>query len=269
LRFRFFVAFGFALLLSSLAFAGVRAADSAASSTAADFITLLSFVGGTPLTEPERQRVETETESQLRSDPAGVASSEAKVRKFLASLPRAEAWERASQRESMRYQFELLPAGEPARQIVERHDPTVLFDQANKRLITEGTLGAWQRACVWMTNFLSVPAPGPDFIAAQRAEVKAHFASLPSDKQEAIAHVERDFPDGVLLLDRADSEKREAFISKARPEALDPQKLGIRVADAMAKAYDIALQREIINSSILLNAGFNYNGLYHAGMTHI
>jgi hypothetical protein len=169
----------------------------------------------------------------------------------------------------MRYQFELLPATDPARHIVERHDPTVLFDRANKRLITEGTLDAWQRACVWMTHYLSVPAPGADFIATQRADLKAHFSSLPSDKQDAIAYVERDFPVGVLLLDRADSEKRQAFIAKARPEALDPQKLGIRVANAMAKACDIALQREIIDSSIVLDAGLNDNGSYHAGMTHI
>ena len=99
--------------------------------------------------------------------------------------------------------------------------------------------------------------------------MKASFASLPSADEEAIAHVERDFPVGVLLLNGADTAKREAFISKARPEALDRKKLFIRVADAMAEAYDVASQREIIDASILLNAGFNYNGLYHAGMTHI
>ena len=206
------------LLLLAPSVGRVRAADSEGSDTADQFIALFSFVGGTALTESERQRVEAETASQLRSDQAGVASSEAKVRKFLASLPRAEGRERASQRESMRYQVELLPASDPARQIVERHDPTVLFDRAKQHLIAEGTLAAWQRACVWLTNYLSAPAPRPDFITTQRADLKAHFASLPSDKHDAIAHVERDFPVGVLLLDRADSEQREAFTVKRGPK---------------------------------------------------
>jgi hypothetical protein len=71
-----------ALLLLSMSVGEVRAAGSKTSSTADDFVALLSFVGGTPLTEPERDRVKAEIASQLRSDPSGVYSSEAKVRRF-------------------------------------------------------------------------------------------------------------------------------------------------------------------------------------------
>jgi hypothetical protein len=85
------------------------------------------------------------------------------VRKFLDKVGHAGAPERAEDRESTPVNIELVSSSEPMRQIVDRNDPVVVFDRAHKRLISEATLAAWQRACVWMAGVLSVPAPGADF----------------------------------------------------------------------------------------------------------
>jgi hypothetical protein len=68
--------------------------------------------------------------------------------KFLAALAKDQPLQRAE----LRFKFESLPKNDVFRQILDRTDPVVVFDLPHKRLITEGTLVAWQRAGVWITE---------------------------------------------------------------------------------------------------------------------
>jgi hypothetical protein len=169
----------------------------------------------------------------------------------------------------LRLKFESLPDSDALRQIVDRTDPVIVFDKPHKRLITEGTFVAWRHAGDWMAGVLSVPRPGGEFIATERAYVKAHYASLPDKEQEVLAHVERNYPAMVAILDHAAPARRAQFIASARPQALDRSQFGIRLADAMAQFYDVALRRQFMAQVVghmavlnngLLNAGF-YNSM--------
>ncbi len=105
----------FTLFVVALTGIPARATEVDVPSEASDFIALLAFVSDAQLTDPERERVSAQTQSDLHADSAGVRRTDLKVRKLLASLPRAEAWERADQRETLRLQIEMMPASNPAR----------------------------------------------------------------------------------------------------------------------------------------------------------
>jgi hypothetical protein len=243
------------------------AAGADTSVASVDIARFLEFVGGTPPTATERRRIIAEVEAAQSSDPVALQQSEEKLHALLASLPNAQAWERADRRVTLRLAMELLPASEPARQIVDAHDPVVVFDRAHRLLVTEGTLAAWQRAGEWIARLLSVSAPGADFIAKQRVDLKASFAGLPDSERAAVANVERDYPVMVNMLEHATPAQRAAYIASARPEAmhLDAVHFGRRLADEMAQSYDLALKQKIIEDGILLNAGLGYNMLYRQG----
>ncbi len=91
---------------------------------------------------------------------------------------------------------------------------------------------------------------------------------MAADEQDSIAHVERDYPVSVLMVDHADAAQRSKLKDLARSQARDRGRFGFSVADDMRQLYDVAVQREIVDESIVLGAGLNYNGLYHAGMYH-
>jgi hypothetical protein len=126
---------------------------------------------------PERDRLARATEAETRAHPDEVRSADTALRKFLAGLAKDQPLQRADLREQRRLKFEKLAADDVPRRM-DRTDPVVGFDQSKNRLIT-GTLAAWRRAGVWMAGFLSVPQPAGDFVANQRAYVKAHYAALP------------------------------------------------------------------------------------------
>ena len=86
----------------------------------------------------------------------------------------------------------MVPATNAGRLVVERNDPAVVFDEQHHRIITERSLAALQRACVWMARVLGVPGPGADFVATQRALFRDHYDRLADAQQETTAHAERD-----------------------------------------------------------------------------
>ncbi len=259
-----------AIAVCSVALIGAGGASaasdrSAASSDVSDFAEFFAFVAAAPLMPAERERLARAVDAEARAHPAEVRSARDDVREFRAALAKAQPLQRADLRERLRVHFESLPGNDALRQIVDRTDPVLIFDKPNNRLITEGTLAAWQRAGVWMTEFLSIPRPGDDFIATQRRYVKTHYASLPNKEQEVIAHVERNYPAMVAIIDAATPAKRAAAIAAARPEALDRSKFGLRLADVMAQFYDIALNQEFM-SRLIGNMAVLNNGLLQAPM---
>jgi hypothetical protein len=255
-----------------LAFTVASASASAAQNDdtaafAADFSRFIAFVAGSPLSAGEQQRVAAETAAQMRSDAAGARRGDAWVRRYLAKLAHDPPYAAADRREAFRLGFEMLPADDPGRRIVEAHDPTVVFDKARKRLVTERTLTAWRDAFAYVANLLNIPGPPDDFVAAQRAYVRANFASLSDDRQEALAHVERNYPVTRTILEHAAKSRLDEWERQSRAIALplDPQQRGLRLADMLRQTFRDALTQEAFEQNLLLGSAANYNMLYHAG----
>jgi hypothetical protein len=253
-----------AVVVCSAVFFGLTGAatppdNSGAANSASDFRAFFSFVAAAPLAPRERDQLARATEAEARVHPDEVQNADAALRKFLAALAKDQPLQRADLREQLRLKFENLGANDALRLIVDKTDPVIVFDRPKNRLITEGTLAAWQRAGVWMADLLSVPRPGDDFIVAQRNFLKSHYTSLSDKEQDVVAHVERNYPAMVAILDRAPAAKRSDFVTSARPQALDRSQFGMRLADAMAQFYDVALRREfmarLVGDMAVLNTG--------------
>jgi hypothetical protein len=259
-----------AALLATVAVAApLRATEGGGSEgIAADFVAFLDFVGGSPLTALEQQRVATVTSKEMRSDPEGLRKSDAQVRSFLDKMAHDPPDAKADRREAFRLGAELLPDNDPARQIVEAHDPTVVFDRAHKRLVTERSLVELSHAYAWVSKLLGTPGPDGDFISAERTFLRSQFASLPDARQDALTHVERNYPIAVEVIERADKTKIDAWVQESRPIALklDPQQRSLKLADMLADSYTVAINKELIDG-ILLGSAENYNMLYHRGYT--
>jgi len=242
-------------------------------SAAADFGRFLAFIGGSPLSAAEQQRVAAVTSGQLRSDPAGLRRSDAQVRAFLDKMAKDPPEAVADRREAFRLGAEMLPDDDPGRQIIEAHDPTVVFDRAHKRLVTERSLVELSHAYAWVSKLLDTPGPDGDFISAERTFLRSQFASLPDARQDAVAHVERNYPVAVETIGRADKSKLDAWVRESRPIALklDPQQRSLKLADMLSDTYTVALNSELLHNgvmhSIMLGSAANFNMLYHSGYT--
>lgn len=240
---------------------------------AADMGRFLTFIGGSPLSAHEQQLVAAATSKDLRSDPEGLRRSDAQVRSFLEKIAHDPPDAVADRREAFRLGAELLPDGDPGRQIVEAHDPTVVFDRTHKRLVTERSLVELSHAYAWVSKLLDTPGPGDDFISAERTFLRSQFASLPDARQDALAHVERNYPVAVDVIGRADKAKIDAWVRESRPIALrlDPQQRSLKLADMLSDTYTVALNSQLINNgvmhSIMLGSAANFDMLYHSGYT--
>jgi hypothetical protein len=255
----------FALAVASVPCPAAAPGDTAG--FAGDFSRFIAFVAGSPLSPAEQQRVSDETAAQLRTDAAGVRRGDAWVRDYLGKLAHDPPYAAADRREAFRLGFEMLPENDPGRRIVEAHDPTVVFDRAHKRLVTERSLAAWRDAFTYVAGLLNIPGPPEDFVATERVYVRANFASFSDDRQEALAHVERNYPVTRAILEKAEKSRLDAWEQQSRALALklDPQARSLRLADMLRQTVDDALTHAEFEHNLLLGSAANYNMLYHAG----
>jgi hypothetical protein len=259
-----------ALVTLVLAASPVNAAESGScSGCASDFQQLLAFIAGSPLTPAEQQRVSDRTASDFAKDPAGVRQADERTHAFLDKIAKDPPYAVAEKRAAFRLSVEQLPESDAGRRIVEAHDPTVAFDPARKRLITEQSLQEIDQAYAWVSKMLDTPGPDSGFIPAERSFLRARFASLPDASQEAVANVGRNYPIAVQVLARADKSKVDAWIAESRPIALklDPQQRSLRLADILSQTYHTALDTLLVQDSVMLHSAMNFNMLYHSGYT--
>jgi hypothetical protein len=269
-RYRLFGAAVAALFALSLAPASVPLAqDRDSTAYAGDFAQLLEFVGGSPLTPAERQLVVDRTTADLRTDPAGVRKAGDRTRAFLDAIAKDPPYAVAERRAAFRLSVELLPQSDPARRIVEAHDPTVAFDPAQKHLITERSLREIALAYAGVSKMLDTPGPDSGFVDDIRSFLRTQFVSLPGARQEAVADVGRNYQIAVQVLERADKAKLEAWVAESRSIALklDPQQRSLRLADFLAQTYHAALDELLVRNSLVLGSAANFNMLYHRGYT--
>jgi hypothetical protein len=269
-RFRLFCGAVAALISFAVAPATVPAAQAGDSAAyAADFERLLAFIGGSPLTPAEQQRVAERTAADLRADGAGVRKADDQTRAFLDKIAKDPPYAVAEKRAACRLSVELLPENDPTRRIVEAHDPTVAFDPAQKHLITERSLREIASAYAWVSKMLDTPGPDSHFARDERSFLRAQFVSLPGARQEAVAEVGRNYPIAVEVLERADKSKLDAWVTESRPIALklDPQQRILRMADMLSQTYHTALDELLVQNSLMLGSAANYDMLYHRGYT--
>lgn len=262
-------AIAFAAATSAVSIAGTPAfaAPTDVSAAAQNIDDLLAFVGGSPLSAAQRASVATETATRFRSDPAGMQTFSAKLATTLANRSQAEPSDVADLRHKLRLGIALLPHGDPAREIVEKKDPTLVFERANAYLVTEETLVAWREASGWVAGVLGVPAPAPDFIASQRRFVREHFAGLNAHEKDAIVNIASTFALAKAAVEKADKAKLAADIAAERPKARDPRTFPLYSAElldtvAVGVMHAIFMQRLVENNTVLDN-GFTMQYFNH------
>jgi hypothetical protein len=259
--------FAATLLIFPLFVTAARAAESGAAQIDAyttDFADFLGFVGGVRLDSAQRQLLATQTAADVRANSGGVRSNDETIRKLLGKLNTGDESAVAEQREKLRLQFAALPAGNVGRVVVERNDPTVVFDEKHHRIITQRSLAALRRACVWMAGILEVPGPQSNFVATTKVFISDHYDRLTDAQQETLAHTERDLPLLVWAYEKANAAKRKQFIESVRPYSRDRTELA-PLTVALLGAAQSAVQTKIINDSIVLMGQMNNTMLFRAG----
>jgi hypothetical protein len=262
-----FSAVAAALLLSGGWASAAPAGDAQVRAFAADFDDFLSFAGGVPLSADERREVAEQTAADFRSDPGVVRTVDADVRKVLANLHDGDEATVAERRETLRLQLAALPEPNLGRRIVERNDPTVVFDRAHHRLVTAASFAALRRGCTWMAGILGVPGPDAVAMARERMDVQANYGRFSDAQQDALAHLGRTVPLAQAAFDKADASKRAQFVAALRPYAREGKQLVPLTATVLAQANG-AIETQRVNDSIVLMSTFNYNMLYHRSYYH-
>jgi hypothetical protein len=253
-------------------FAGERAAaseaeDAAVRAYAADFDEFIAFVGAVPLSPDQRREVAAQTAVDFRANPDSVRVIDANARKVMAKLQAGDTAFVAEQRESLRLQMAALPESNLGHRLVERNDPTVIFDRTHGRLVTASSFAALRRGCVWLAGILGVPAPRADAIDRERAELRSGYDRLSVPEQDAFAHFGRTLPLTIAAYDKASPEQRAQFVKAVRPFAREGTQLVPLTATVLAQANG-AIESQRINNSIVLMSTFNYNMLYRRGYYH-
>jgi hypothetical protein len=224
---------------------------------AADSIVLDELIIGYPLNAADRRYVVKDAARNVRSSRDFAVRADAYARETLADAKRYPG-RVGGMRESLRF----LAATEPADNIWGRfivaHDPPIAFDRTNRRLVTEASLVALQRACTFLTRFVHEPGPDAGFIARARSYLRGHFSRLPPNQQEAIAHVGRDLPIIRYDTEHAKAAQTAAFVKAAQPlftrqELLAPNTIAVLAPFDQNIAMHDALIHQIVMHSLMLN----------------
>lgn len=209
-------------------------------------IALLEFYGGgSPLTTQERQQAAQIIQSGLQNDARAEIAADAQGQLLLNALKRGGGAFVAETREAGRLGAQRHMAVNPAlqqqemmeAQIIEAHDPAIVFESAHKRLISAQTVRVLRQANALGAKLFDVPAPGPDFSTEMTYALRSGYAQMDDGLQEATAHVERDLPYAAGFLRSANPQKRAAFVQDYRAKIMaapDPAGQQLRLAEVMA-----------------------------------
>jgi hypothetical protein len=214
----------------------------AANVNVGDFSDFLAFIAAAPLAASDRERISDAAHDQLRRHPLDVQEADSALRTFFLTLGSEQRFQKAGDRERLRFALEMLPENDTFRQVLDQTDPVIVVDRANKLIVTEATLTAWQSADDWATTLLGAPRPDAGFAAAQRAYLKANFATLSAERADAIAHLERNRYAMEIVLEQTHPDKRAAYLRASRSFALDGQRFPQRLADVMEQAYEAVVK---------------------------
>ncbi len=222
--------FTFVLLFPSSSFAQtssrVASVPTASEAAQAD-VSLMEYVGGSPLSLSEKQSVVPYAEAGLSRDPKGWTQGYLNAKASLALATYHNAFADGQSRENWRRDFENFAANDPERVIMDKHDPVLASRKdANGHvsdIVTEHSLHVLLEAAAWAFSGAGLPAPAPDLFAREQIEIRQNYASYSPDLQSAYAHIGSDFPAARAFLASVRPAEAQAFLKaqleKARPDA--------------------------------------------------
>lgn len=209
-------------------------------------VALLEFYGGgSPLSAEEQREAADIVAGALQEAPQAELAADAEAAKLLRVLRQAPPNLIALARENGRLNAQLHDAVSQAlkqqqaveARIIATHDPVIVFDPANKRLVTEQSVRVLQHDDVFGASVFGVPPPGPDFAEQMRQAIPRTWPGMDNGMKEAMAHVERDLPYAPGFLQNTNPQKRAAFAQTwrakimAAPDAVGQQ---LNLAEVMA-----------------------------------
>ena len=236
---------------------------------AADSIVYDEMIIGYPLNAADRRYVLKDAARNVRLRRDDAFRGDAFVRQTLAEAKRYPA-RVGGMRESLRFLAATEPADNVWGRFIVAHDPTIAFDRTNRRLVTEASLVALQRACTFLTRFVREPGPDAGFIARARSYLRGNFSRMPANQQEAIAHVERDLPIILYDTEHAKATQTAAFVKAtqrllSRQEVLAPNTIAVLAPFDQNIAMHDELMHRIVMHSIMLNSqAFTNMQLHHS-----
>jgi hypothetical protein len=153
---------------------------------------IISFICICSLSPDERQRITQFAQGEVRRIPDTWYRNDVTIRQDLNTIRQNPGAISAERWENWRVAFAQASPSDVERQIIEAHDPTVVFDRENQLVITEHTLQNLYGAAVWATRQAGVASPGPDYVWRMRNIIKQRYTSWPPDVRAWYAHAVRD-----------------------------------------------------------------------------
>lgn len=162
-------------------------------------VAMLQLCGGyTPLSAREQHQVAQAVQTAMKADAQAWLNDDQYAKQVLGRLAQRDAVYISAVREGCRLNAEigrssspkLQPLFDTERVIIRAHDPTVVLEAGNKRLVTERGLVVLRDYSAQFAQQVGYPAPGDTFIP-QLQQLRAGFLTLKPDDADAFAHIER------------------------------------------------------------------------------
>lgn len=157
----------------------------------------------------------------MATRPAFWTGADGRARIVLQRISDGDPIARADLRERLRTATALHPVGDPdlakEAEIIDAHDPMIVFDPDHKLAVPQQSLIAWQQADQLMAERLQLAGPRPDFLTRAAAAVRASEAKWDEATRDAYARIARNLAAmQVYLAKDASPQKIAAYFAKLR-----------------------------------------------------
>ena len=133
----------------------------------------------------------------VRANPQHAAKAYGEWIRLFAAMPTWDAARVEAERAANRLQAAVVTPPTPAdaallqweARVVAAHDPVVVFDRANKRLVTERSLLVLRGAAAWTAKTAGIAGPDASFVDTARRGLRSRYASMTALAQEGFAHI--------------------------------------------------------------------------------
>ena len=187
-------------------------------------IAILEFAANAPLAPSERRQVANDMQAALQTAPAQMAIWNRSYANLLARIPAMQPGDAEAERAGLRIgpvfppsaADNIEPISSTERRILEAHDPAVVVDAANKRLVTERSLVVLRDAAASTAQAAGLPGPDDGFIDQARQATRAGYSGFPKEAADGLAHIGLYARDEAGYLQTMVPAKRDAFFATQR-----------------------------------------------------
>jgi hypothetical protein len=227
----------FLLSVATLGATGATTDRTPAASIAQDVESLLTFVGGEPLTSAEHDRVTAETRDAFLRFPQATGRADSTIKQLLGTLPALDQPTAEAVREELRVRFALVRDSPMVTQILENHDPSIAIDRDNEAVVTSRTIVTIRLASQWMAKQVGIAGPNDDFVSSETKYFRGNFSTFTAEQQAACTHIARNMAAGIVAFDNLTSGERETRLARVRSAITASTPLDKITVLGMAAAY--------------------------------